>query len=176
MEDIALTPAHQVELVAARIQVAMAPVAAAGCKTPFNFGGEAEVLASQLVQPRDELLAVIPGDVVLGAGVVSDGGAHDGSPQFVRHFGLADAEIRHRARDSLADRVGPALNMDHHERDAVHRHRFALHTRVFPRAPHQIVDQGSQVVHARRAVIVEVAARGLPSRCQRRQQGGEQDK
>ena len=75
---------HFIDVVTAGILVALALVAAAGCKLPFCLGGQAEGFACQLVQLDNECLAVVPGNTLHRAGKVASEparvAAHHGQP------------------------------------------------------------------------------------------------
>ncbi len=92
---VVIVPSHSVDVVAAGVFIAHAAVAAASGIFPLGLGGQAEVLARQLIQPRDKRLTIVPRDALHGALQVAREitwvAAHHGLPQGLGHLGLPNA-------------------------------------------------------------------------------------
>lgn len=129
-------PCYITEFVAARVFVTLAAVPAASGVLPFGLGGQAEVLAGQLVQLGDERLTVIPAYALHGslqvAGEASGVAAQHRLPQLLGDLGLTDAVAAesHQMGGFLVT-VGIAALLgcgSHGERAALDRHHKKTHT------------------------------------------------
>ena len=119
-------PCHTIDDIAASVLVAMVISTTTGGKLPLGLGGQAELFARQLIQPADELLAVVPGDTfnrqLYTTRLIARIGAHNGLPELLGHLGLADLVSREGylvLRHLVIGGVGVAVACAHHERASI---------------------------------------------------------